>query len=116
MRRIPHHQEWNVVLIHQNARIRAADFERVTRPINHPATKQPKDKGTQLACSIHNLVIIRVFRLTGSDDGGLTQENKQKSISEINFILQTGFDPDIRNVIFDSPAAYQESDSVRHCK
>jgi hypothetical protein len=42
VRGISHHQEWNVVLIHQNARIAAADLDRVGCPLRHHAKKQPK--------------------------------------------------------------------------
>jgi hypothetical protein len=53
MRRIAHHQEWSVVLINQNARIRAADLDRVVRPKDGPAKEQPDNKNVQLACSDH---------------------------------------------------------------
>src|ERR1039458_7199908 len=55
MRRITHHQEWSVVLINQNARIRAADLDRIARSMDRPAKKQPDNKDVQLACSIHTL-------------------------------------------------------------
>jgi peptide methionine sulfoxide reductase MsrB len=62
---ITHHQEWNVVLVDVNARIRAADLDRVTvtRGRERPATKQG-NKNTPMACSIHILLFLNRFLLS----------------------------------------------------
>jgi hypothetical protein len=56
--RITCDQEWNVVLINQNARIRAADLERVAVicRTQRPAKKQTNNKNVQMACSIRHVI------------------------------------------------------------